>query len=502
MDYNLSNKKNEAISWLTKYGGKYKNQSISVTGKDGSVIKGQLDWSESSEFMAKGISYLQVPFVFPTVGKNLPTTNEGAYTNLNIVLREKEDGFEGALQVTLLRTKMVDNKGRHTTNALQTYYNLKGVPLNAYIRSEEKEAIKSVSIAPAKVGRVSYPIFELKKEVNHGLMMLEQNTDRDDYLCYEVTYTTVVDGPIEVDEEYNSTATVYVIEEQVLICSTVPGVPPPVPSNGGGGGGNAQGGSDDGDFPPNIPPELNPLPVETPCTKGAKIAKIADSILSQPGVKKVFDQLTDIDSTEKGFMLYKHMKYESDANDAKLIVDSLFAGDIQTGTDENIAVTGNNNKGFDKLFGFLHTHPSTGYTAPSLKDFYSLLESQIGNPEHVINFVKAYDGSVYAISVTDSTQAKAKFEEFKASIDFEKNQFKEGSDNLKLFTQLNSYFSRNEEENKNISFENVLAAMINNYGISMVKQDASGKFKTLLNTPNLKRKNNGKVKIKEVIKGC
>jgi hypothetical protein len=157
-----------------------------------------------------------------------------------------------------------------------------------------------------------------------------------------------------------------------------------------------------------------------------------------------------------------------------------------------------------------HTHCKNGYAAQSADDIYRLLESQfagrndnnVNNKECVGYFVKAADGSKYAITITDTLAAKTFLGTRADNLDVTNASWKRGSDIEKEFASAYEYLKENYENSgmvdsiaRNKSYEMAMSAVLKkfNTGVTLNKADLNGNFKPIIvNTvtpdPNRPRK--------------
>ncbi|MFT3910928.1 MAG: hypothetical protein QM737_16030 [Ferruginibacter sp.] len=177
---------------------------------------------------------------------------------------------------------------------------------------------------------------------------------------------------------------------------------------------------------------------------------------------------------EKGFVIFR--KFSVNPQNS---TDTTFTGyktsPVFTGTDSSINFS-YNVPYLTVVASFFHTHPPKGYAAQSAIDIYNLIESTIGEPHTVGNFVAAADGSQYGITITDPSLAFA----FLGT----KSQFLDGtkwnteSDIGKAFDKAKIYFERLYKGNPNqtnLAYEMAMAAVLNqfNTGITLNKKDGS-----------------------------
>ncbi|ANI89268.1 hypothetical protein A9P82_08170 [Arachidicoccus ginsenosidimutans] len=145
----LVDTKTKAEAWLKENGGNYKSQTMRAQLPDSSFVQGKLSWEQGSVFIADSQTYLRVPFIFETFGKNIPANNKDAYTTYQLVFRVKDTGFNAALQITLLNGTITDvSTKKKQTATLQTYFSLNGKKLNSYWRRASDVRASAISFTP------------------------------------------------------------------------------------------------------------------------------------------------------------------------------------------------------------------------------------------------------------------------------------------------------------------------------------------------------------------
>lgn len=275
-----------------------------------------------------------------------------------------------------------------------------------------------------------------------------------------------------------------------------------VPDEGGGGGG---GGGGDGETPPpcntgnvariqqgTVPPcepGWEPLPSnnnapEDPCVTAKNAARQMDSIYFMSKADSVLASIPNLatEIKEKGFAVIKKLKINP-----LDITDTTIAGytctPISTGTDSSITISYTLGV-LQYTAAALHTHPPIGYAAHSTKDIYDFLEGRIGEEAHFKGtFVAAFNGSQYALTITNPTQA--------ANFLATKNQFLNGtkwnedSEIGKAFKNASDYFEKKFKDDPNqthLAYEMAMATVLTQYGagLTLNKKDAAGNFMPII----------------------
>lgn len=252
---------------------------------------------------------------------------------------------------------------------------------------------------------------------------------------------------------------------------------------------------------------------QTPCDVAQNAAKKMDTLFTKSKIDSMLTILPanwQADSIEYGFPIYK--KYVGDPLQlGQIHITGYYPGAVHT--DNTVgAVTIN----FDIPYltaaaGSLHIHPNGGYTAQSALDIYSLIQTHLENDNQNIdkqyegNFVVAFNGSQYAINVTDTIKAAAFYQT--KNIFLSGNTWNENSAIGIAFSKARDYFENKYADNSsrdNLAYEMAMSAVLNqfNSGISFCKKDAAtGNFKPIVintTTPNL-NKPNRKVYVQDCI---
>ncbi len=276
-------------------------------------------------------------------------------------------------------------------------------------------------------------------------------------------------------------------------CEPGTGNPP-----GGGGGG---GGCSNCPLPPDCPdplwysfvpiedpceeePTPNP-PTDSTCIKAMSKSRKMDSLYLKCKVDSVLNTIPNLatEALEKGFAMIK--KKQTDPYDPNIFTfTNHYCNNVQTGTDSSITVEFT--LGYREfLAGIFHTHPGSGYTAQSAKDIYSLIEASAdSNPCFEGNMIRAYDGSEYAVTISDPTLAAA-FLQTKTQF-LHGAKWNEDSEIGKAFKDAKDYFKtkvfKNNVNKNNLSYEMAMSAVLKqfNTGITLHKKNISGHFEPLI----------------------
>jgi uncharacterized membrane protein YgcG len=280
-------------------------------------------------------------------------------------------------------------------------------------------------------------------------------------------------------------------------------------STGGGstGGGGGSGGSGGGD---GTPPPCPGMPVARmqvpegcspgwqpsgggggsttppdPCSTAQNAAKKMDTLFFKSRADSMLGTIPNLttETKEKGFAIIKKLRINPyDVTDTTISKYYCYSP-ISTGTDSNIVISFSTGV-LEHIAASLHTHPPTGYAAHSAKDIYDFLEGRVGEESHFIGtFVAAANGSQYALTITDASQASA----FLAT----KNQYLQGtkwneeSDIGKAYNKAYEYFLekyKGDANQKNLAYEMAMAAVLKqfNTGFTVNKKDAAGNFKPIV----------------------
>ena len=157
-----------------------------------------------------------------------------------------------------------------------------------------------------------------------------------------------------------------------------------------------------------------------------------------------------------------------------------------------------------KVYGAVHTHPKfSEYKAFSAADIFEFAKGNKQNPDFRYYIVKAYDGSVYGLVITDLAKLRNFFDN-NSKIDFvnDENNFKITSDIGGDIENLIRFF-KNNGKSKNEAYELALAFVLKKYnvGLGLSKMDANGDFKPLF-VNEIMDPQNPKKKIHEPSTNC
>jgi hypothetical protein len=286
------------------------------------------------------------------------------------------------------------------------------------------------------------------------------------------------------------------------------GSPVPAPSPGGGFGGVPGGGSPITDpcdgklagrylipnpgeplFPcyKDIPwePVTDPTaPVQDPCATANNASKKMDSIYNQSNADSVVNTIPNLatQTVENGFAINKKFRVNPfNTKDTSII--GYRCDDVYTGTDSSIVIHATTNR-LELLCAALHTHPASGYNAPSAKDVYDLIGECLNNYYYEGIFVAAANGNKFALAVTDLGQARTFFatkDQYLAP----GAKWNEDSDIGKAFEKATDFFKDKYKKDPlvtHLKYEMAMAAVFGqfNTGITLLKQDVAGNFKPLI----------------------
>ncbi len=230
---------------------------------------------------------------------------------------------------------------------------------------------------------------------------------------------------------------------------------------------------------------------KTPCEVAHSAADRSTNVYNKANIdsvlKKKFPDGIDTFTVEKGFAIYQRYKFlDPDNRYDTTYLPAIYADTATTiGTAGNIEIT-MDISGNVLVIATLHTHPSNGYAAQSVKDIFLLLENYSLPPTQkhrmraACTFAPAYNGDTYSITVTDSAKAIA----FLAL----QNQYLEGthwnktSEIGKVFDDAYDYFKNDDPDKKDFAYEMAMATVLTqfNAGVILSKRDTNGDFKPLV----------------------
>jgi|GEM_PF-2059382 len=262
---------------------------------------------------------------------------------------------------------------------------------------------------------------------------------------------------------------------------------PPAGTTGGGGGGGT-GGVD-----PTTPAGWEPMPTEPtdpheppqdPCETAKEQAKRLDSVWTNANMDSAIQNTPDpaTHPNEHGFGIKAEYRvHPFNVHDTTIIdykTDAITPGSL-TGVEIPLV-----RPRLYFILGTLHTHPkgsgNGNYAAPSGTDVFSLIGLYQDWPDQtnwlVGNFVHAFNGSQYALTVTNLAQAEAFGATKRDNLDDSTNGFKKDTQIGKLFQKAQEAFLRrfgNSPVGVQKSYEMAMAAAltIGNTGITLNKRN-------------------------------
>jgi hypothetical protein len=276
----------------------------------------------------------------------------------------------------------------------------------------------------------------------------------------------------------------------------------PNPGSGGGGSGSGSGGNNTPPCPGTpvarmmLPEGCGPgwqpsggggssATPPDPCVTAQNAAKKMDTVYSQSKADSMLATIPNLatETKEKGFAIIKKLRINPyDMTDTTISKYYCYSP-ISTGTDSNIVISYSTGV-LEYTAATLHTHPPKGYAAHSAKDIYDFLEGRIGEETHFLGtFVAAANGSQYALTITNASQASAFLATKSQNLNGAK--WNEDSEIGKAFKKAYEYFEDKYEGNPNqihLAYEMAMAAVLNQFGtgFTLNKKDAAGNFKPLV----------------------
>jgi hypothetical protein len=257
----------------------------------------------------------------------------------------------------------------------------------------------------------------------------------------------------------------------------------------------------------------NPYPYQTqthstPCAVAARAALKMSILFDSSNAAAKLATIPNLatETLEKGFLIM-----ESIVISPQNVNDTTGYGyktsDIFTGDDTSITINPSYNPNTQAMAGSLHTHPSSGRSAQSPNDIYSLIQSQFENKSRVKgNFVAAANGSIFAVTVTDGNLAATFLNTIGQNL--EGRAWKPSSDIGKAFDAAFEHFkteNKTDPNKNNLAYEMAMATVINqfNTGVTLCKRDAtSGKFVPLVVRTEIQTSSNGRRAKTVYIRDC
>ncbi len=283
------------------------------------------------------------------------------------------------------------------------------------------------------------------------------------------------------------------------------------PGGGGGGSGGSGGGGSGGGSttPPDCdnthdgssgrdnlivdcaepgwePEPINEVPYEDPCITANSIAKSIDTLYALGKIDSVIQTIPNLSTEpmEKGFPVYRKFKINPFNSNDTTFTNSYKPGNVQTGDSNQITITAN--IPYLHIWATMaHTHPSSGYSAPSANDLYSLIDQKNQENHFEASFIIAANGNTYAIAISDISKATSFFSTKSLFLNTQSNGWKENSEIGKEFLKSSTYFVKlfkGDPDQLNKSYENAYSSVLSkfNSGIILFKKNQSGNFKPLI----------------------
>ncbi len=261
--------------------------------------------------------------------------------------------------------------------------------------------------------------------------------------------------------------------------------PPPLPPGEGGGGGSGGG---NGPEPPP-PCEVNcdggwlpilPPPNKTPCDIAHSAAKNMDSVYVKSNANAQLATIPNLatDPNENGFRIFKTFNIVSQ-NPPQIEITGYVTEAVTQGTPSGINFP-TSVPSMHISVAKLHTHPPDGRSAPSAKDIYNLIENRVDNSYYEGDFIAAADGTKYAFTVTNLSQASAFLDSLSGNLSG--TDWNPSSLIGKAFREAYDYLYDNDSTKLNYAYEMAMAAVLNqfNVGVTLHKKDVNGNFKPIV----------------------
>jgi len=491
---------NEVKEWLSIHGGTYKNGTIAIQDFNGQMKTGRLNWEKAKKYNWEERDYIDIPFEF--AGKAIVEGNDViAPATFNLVIRKaKEGGYEGALRTIMLGSPAKDVTGANAHLTIQAYEPINGEQGNIWqgkegdsnLKAAYKKNINAADFARMKLELRHSSTNDSQQEAASQMQVVAPNCS-----IYSTTiYTTYCYSAASTNPEYLGTVTCVHNTQTIYTISCYGG------DEAGGGGSTAETNYPPmgGGGTPQVPP---PPKAQDPCDTATKAAvKMTTAFLSQEVKDKIgtIKALIPNLKVEKGFAIME--KITVDPHNQDLRTSKTYTGEMQTGDTGHITMSINTGY-LDGLVGTVHTHPGTGYSAPSAHDIYAVIANRGENESKFTlnsfqgNFILAADGSIYALRVTDVGKANAFYATKSNYIDGDA-KWKEKSEADKLFSDATEFYRRQFKKisnNKNLVYENAMAAVLAKFetGVTLMKLDAEDNaFSPIIRQVNTSTNNRGK----------
>ncbi|MFT4093094.1 MAG: hypothetical protein QM640_05590 [Niabella sp.] len=456
------------------------------------MLTGRLNWQKAQQYNWESRDYIDIPFEFEGYGSLIPGNDSIAPAGFNLVIRKLGNSFEGAVRTAMAAAVTEDVLSAASKKVFETYQLISGEKANIWQRDAAQPTFlavnrKDISAAEFLTLKLKYKGMSLAAHSGERLMLASV-----DYCILEpvTTYETICweQNGDPMDVACTAVAVTYYVES----CSD---------SGGGGSGGSSYppstggGGSSSGSGTTNTTDDST-----DPCAQAATNNATAKNLLN--GQYK--DQLAGNDlyaaelsafaeaaklpqnTVEKSISIKLKTSY-TDGMASTQPTYQLGTTSINTGTATIVETTTQVSESGWTVIAGIHTHPVNSFTAPSVKDLYSLYNANTANPDYQYQFVFAADGSRYVYTITDATAFTAfitshpEGQYVDADNAWNKNT-QLGTDYQSAYTYLlDQYGSNPTNAQQSAAYETALAYSLsqNNTGVSLSKMDSNGEFKSI-----------------------
>ena len=248
--------------------------------------------------------------------------------------------------------------------------------------------------------------------------------------------------------------------------------------SGGGGGGGGQNGSGNNPWGPFQFPSFHVTGnniSKTPCDSLKDLASKAGEVFlkSQANIKLESIPNLASEKKEKGFpILHKFSINPNNKYDTTFT--SMYSGNIETGTDSTIDFNVTVGR-LEVLVALLHTHPPIGYSAPSPKDFFTMINEASTNPYFTYSFIASSNGDIYAITISNYSKAISFMPKLEQSL--QGSTFND-DDPLGIAFKSARQKLQDQKINDFLAYERALSVVFNDFdaGLTLNKRGPDGNF--------------------------
>ena len=467
---------NEVKVWLHENGESYKNESLTLN-IDGQPITGVLNWSRATQYPWNGRDYIDVPFEFGNQ-RYLARSGDIPQTAFNLVIRRKDNTYEGAIRKILIDANVKDFLSGNNVSDLivQEYKLLNGEDANTWI------------------SEAGFTNTAAAKRTEESPELLAQLVKNNSVTIRRTVQQLVCKVLIISSFNYSDGGTVVCRVVYSIDCYIDNGTGGGIGSGTGSVGGGTTGGGSSSSYPPVTSNQLPVTNIDTtikydPCAQARLNDSLAKDILSGWFLNQTAADTTSFKMTLNAFHSLAKMPGDTFERAIAVQAQILYPGNgalpdvdvkttqINTGSATSVAMP-QSDAGWVRIAG-IHSHTSTAYTAPSARDIYSFYNANKDNPNYRYQFVFAADGSRYVMTITDPVKFRTFIDNHPESAFVDADNEWDKATPLGTEYEATIRYLKKQGLTKNDVYEKAFAYTIssNDMGISLSKADSNGNYK-------------------------